>query len=123
MGAGAHTPGAAAPGGFVSEPVAGRKVKGVASKTKERSTKTQKAARHCAGARLFDLEMVAMATMGRRFRAGVLSPGRSGGQGRPWRASAEEPGRMTRPGRPKKQKTFLSLKKSPQKKTIVLQYK
>ena len=41
-----------------------------------------------------DLEMVAGAPMGRRFRAGGFPPGRSGGQGRP--------------GRQKKQKTFLA---------------
>lgn len=64
-------------------------------KTKNRSIKTQKAVRHFAGARLFDLKMVAGAPMGRRFRAGGSPPGR---------ASAEEPRAQDSPGRQKKTK-------------------
>ena len=87
----------------------------------------------CLNNESFYLKMVAMAPMGRRFRAGGSPPGRSGGQGRPGRVSVDEPrahnsagaergdspkagrgtmsrgriirpGRMTRPGRPKKTK-------------------
>lgn len=83
-----------------------------AKKTKYRSIKTQKAARHFAGARLFDLEMVAHgpALPRRGLSAGA---GECRGAGAHDKAGAPE----------KNKKPFLALKNPPQKNHSVLQLK